>query len=70
MYMTTAASAAVGLAVVLALALLLLVIRKNSELGDQIDSRIHAALIIVCGSIAGLGIIYGLVRFVRWAWLN
>jgi len=64
--MTTAA----WLVFVVALLFLLVAIRTKPEIGDQIDERIKSFLIIVFVSLAGLALIYSIVRFVRWAWYN
>lgn len=68
--MTSIRSIALGLIVVTFLSVFLIAVKKRPELEQAIDERITGFSIAVCGLVAGLAALYGLVRFIRWAWFN
>lgn len=57
-----------GIAILLLLAFLYL--RTKPDVAENMDSWIYGCLITVIAVVGGLIAIYGLVRFVHWAWYN
>lgn len=58
------------LVVVLALGLALVALRNKPAVAEQFDEKITNFAIAICLLVGSLAAIYGLVRFVRWAWYN
>ncbi len=61
---------AAWLVVAVALILLLVAIRRTPEIGERIEDWIKGFFIFVFISFGALALIYGVVKFIRWAWYN